>query len=347
MPMLTSQCSRPPALALLLCCAGMAFFGCGEERNFHVPASAFDADVPEPVDVRAVMALGDFDAWQAATGAFGYAYTEDILRIGAGDDPATVAEFETFLTHPNVAPIEAAIDSTSGAPERLAQSETELIRAFQRFHHWFPEAQLPQLMWMNTGFNYAVYPTDEHLGVGLEWYLGADHPIVSSLPPEMFPQYMRNRMEPYRISASAFRGWLLVYFSDPWYRTDRCVDELLYWGKVLYIMEQCMPDMPKADLLDWTQEAWAWAEAHERDIWLELQPQDALFNTDRTQFGKWFNEGPFTRYGAIPQDSPDRLGAYMGWRMVSDFMEKHPEIDLAALMEVTDINPVVKAYRPL
>ena len=210
---------KTTALALLLCCAGMAFFGCGEERNFHVPASAFDADVPEPVDVRAVMALGDFDAWQSATGAFGYAYTEDILRIGAGDDPATVAEFETFLTHPNVAPIEAAIDSTSGAPERLAQSETELIRAFQRFHHWFPEAQLPQLMWMNTGFNYAVYPTDEHLGVGLEWYLGADHPIVSTLPPEMFPQYMRNRMEPNRISASAFRGWLLVHFSDPWYRT--------------------------------------------------------------------------------------------------------------------------------
>ena len=84
MPMLTSQCLRPPALALLLCCAGMAFFGCGKERNFHVPASAFDSDVPEPVDVRAVMALGDFDAWQSATGAFGYAYTEDILRIGAG-----------------------------------------------------------------------------------------------------------------------------------------------------------------------------------------------------------------------------------------------------------------------
>ena len=37
----------------------------------------------------------------------------------------------------------------------------------------------------------------------------------------------------------------------------------------------------------------------------------------------------------------------MGWRMVSDFMTKHPEVDLAALMEVTDINPVVKAYRPL
>ena len=121
--MLTSQCLRTPASYLLI--AGLAFIGCGEERRFEVPVSAFEAEVPEPVNVRAVMAQGDFEAWQSATGAFGFAYTEDILRIGAGDDPATVAEFETFLTHPNVAPIEAAIDSTSGAPERLAQSETE------------------------------------------------------------------------------------------------------------------------------------------------------------------------------------------------------------------------------
>lgn len=345
--MLTSHCLRTPALSLIICCAGLALIGCGEERKFDVPVTAFNAVVPTPVNVRDAMRKKNFDDWQSATGSFGYAYTEDILRIGAGDDPATVAEFETFLTHPNVSPIEAAIDTTSGASERLDQCEEELTRAFQRFHFWFPDVKLPQLMWMNSGFNYAVYPTDEHLGVGLEWYLGADHPIVATLPPEMFPQYMRNRMEPDLISASAFRGWLLVHFSDPWYRTDRCVDELLYWGKVLYIMEQCMPDLPKADLLDWTPKSWAWAEAHERDVWLELQPQDALFDTDRTQFGKWFNEGPFTRYGAIPQDSPDRLGAYMGWRMVSDFMDKHPEVDLAALVEVTDINPVVKAYRPL
>ncbi|MBO74227.1 MAG: hypothetical protein CMD33_03025 [Flavobacteriales bacterium] len=334
-------------MIVLICCAGLTFTGCEEKPNFQVPKAAFDADVPTPVDIRGLMRRGEFDSWHTATGSFGYSYTEDILRIGSGADPATVAGFKTFLEHPNIAPIEAAIDTTSGSAAHLLQNEEVLTRAFQRFHHWFPDAPLPRIMWMNSGFNYAVYPTDQHLGIGLEWFLGKDHPIVSTLPPEMFPQYMRNRMEPDRISASAFRGWLLVHFSNPWYRTDRCVDEMLFWGKVIYIMEQCMPDLSKADLWDWTAEAWTWAQVHERDIWLELQPQDALFNTDRTQFSKWFNEGPFTRYGAIPQDSPDRLGAYMGWRMVSDFMEKHPEVDLAALMEVTDINPVVKAYRPL
>ena len=324
----------------------LVFNGCDEGRRFEAPAVAFDADVPKPVDLRKVMELGDFDEWQKATGLFGHAYTEEILRIGVGDDPTIVTEFQTFLTHPNIAPIEAAIDTTSGAPERLQQNQELLTRAFQRFIYWFPEATLPQVMWMNTGFNYAVYPTDQYLGIGLEWFLGTEHPIVATLPPEMFPQYMRDRMVPDGISASAFRGWLLVHFSNPWYRTNRCVDELLYWGKVLYIMEQCMPEISKADLLNWTPEEWKWAQAHERDIWLELQPQDALFDTDRTHFSKWFNEGPFTRYGAIPQDSPDRLGAYMGWRIVSDFMDKHPEIDLATLMEVIDINPVIKSYRP-
>ena len=92
MPMLTSQCLRTPASFLLI--AGLAFIGCGEERHFEVPVSAFESEVPKPVNVRAVMAQGDFEAWRSATGAFGFAYTEDILRIGAGDDLALDGVFD-------------------------------------------------------------------------------------------------------------------------------------------------------------------------------------------------------------------------------------------------------------
>lgn len=349
MPMLTPHCLRSATFGFLAACLMTGLYSCGGERTYDVPASAYDHDVPEAVNVRSLMqqaAADGLESWQAQTGEFGLAYTEDILRIGAGDDPATLLEFERFLSHPDVAPIEAAIDTTSGLPERLAQHEATLRRAFQRFHHWFPDDELPQVAWMNSGFNYAVYPMPGYLGVGLEWFLGTEHPIVQTLAPNMFPQYMRNRMQPDRVPTSAFRGWLLVHFSQPWYRTERCVDEMLFWGKAMFILEQCMPDAPKAALFDWSEAEWQWAREHERDVWIELQPQDVLFESDRTRFGKWFTEGPFTRYGAIPQDSPDRLGVYMGWRMVSDYMDKHPELELADLIQVTDINPVIKAYRP-
>jgi len=362
MPMLTSSCSRNVIFqcnriqrlaALCSALVGLAVLsGCSEKHEWNVPHSAFDARVPAPLNLRESMrnlpgdSLAAWQTWNEQTGIFGAAYAEDILRIGNASRPSTVAEFQRFITHPDVAPIESAIDSTSGAPANLAQHEADLIAGIQRFHYFFPKSDVPQIVWLNSGFNYAVYPTPTHLGVGLEWFLGSDHPIVGTLAPHLFPQYMRNRMQPERITPTALRGWLLVHFSDPWYRTDRCVDELLYWGKVMFILEQCLPDTPPHMLFDWTAEDFLWAEEHERDVWLELQPQDVLFSSDRTEFGRWFAEGPFTKYGGIPQESPDRLGAYMGWRMVQDFMQQNPELSFGELMAITEYHGIVKAYRP-
>ena len=298
-------------------------------------------------DGRALSATDAASGWQETV-------VTDILNLGpwppanATEAGALDAAWSGFTRFEGTRIAMGGIDTVLHRSGALEQARQTLCDAFGRLTQHFPSAPQPRLDFAYTGFNYSAYPTDTLLVIGCEFFIGADHAAVQGVPPNIYPRYMQERMVPEHLAGDALRGWLLVHFQDEHYPGQgRLAEELLYWGKVLYIMEQCMPDVPKADLLDWTPEAWAWAEAHERDIWLELQPQDALFDTDRTQFGKWFNEGPFTRYGAIPQDSPDRLGAYMGWRMVSDFMEKHPEVDLAALMEVTDINPVVKAYRPL
>jgi len=355
--MLTSPCSRngishPFRTALSGFFAATMLVACSNDLAFDVPQEAFNATTPASIDVRKIIRELPLDSvramalWQEQTGEFGVEYVTDILRIGVPSDPRCMSELKRFIAHPDVAPIELAIDSTSGDSEVMNSHEKTLTQAFQRFHYFFPADQLPALAWMNSGFNYAVYPTEGTLGIGLDWFLGPEHPIVGTLAPHMFPQYMRNRMQPDLIPAAALRGWLLVHFSNPWYRSERCVDELLYWGKILFILEQCLPDTPQHSLLDWSQADWDWAEAHERDVWLELQPQDALFASDRLEFGRWFSEGPFTKFGAIPQESPDRLGAYMGWRMVSEYMADHPETTLPQLMTLTDYTPVVKAYRP-
>jgi hypothetical protein len=98
--------------------------------------------------------------------------------------------------------------------------------------------------------------------------------------------------------------------------------------------------------MDWSTESWQWATDNERQVWLELQPQSELFETNRMEFGRWFNEGPFTRAASIPQESPDRLGAWIGWQMVQDFMADHPEMLLSELIALTDPVPVLKSYRP-
>jgi len=326
--------------------------GCNSSP-WAVPDEAFDVEVPEPLNLSELIATLPSDTlkahaiWTANTGQFGALYTEEILRIGENDQTQIVAELNAFATHPEITSIQQAIDSTSGEEDVLKNIELELTRGIQRFHYFFPSEPAPRIVWMNTGFNFAVYPTNEELGIGLEWFLGADHPMVQTLPLHLFPQYMRNRMEPELIPTTALRGWLLVHFSDPWYvSVENMVDEMMYWGKITFILHQCFPEVPVERLFDWTPESLEWAKNNERAVWIELQSQQDLFNTNRSEFGPLFSEGPFTNYGAIPQDSPDRLGIYMGWRMVNEYMLKNPELTFGELLATDDYQTIMKAYRP-
>lgn len=279
-------------------------------------------------------------------GVFATVYTETIMRLGPVQEASTDTALRNFALHPDIIDVFQAIDSTCGSAPVLTHHERVIRNAFKRLQYHFPDIATPQLIWMNSGFNFAVYPTPSHLGVGMEWFLGSAHPLVQNLAPELFPQFMREKMHPERMSATAMRGWLLVRFSDPWYASKNCSEELLYWGKVLFIMQQIMPKTHPALCMDWSITEWNWAVEHEQSIWLELQPQEQLFESNSLAFGRWFQEGPFTRAAGIPQESPDRLGVWIGWRIVEDYMNDHPETSLQELMQMTEPLPFLKAYRP-
>ena len=351
---LNRHCSRAQPLVFCIAVALTLTLlnSCGDSR-WNVPESALEPySSLQPLDVRnVILNLPEnpkeaFETWSQSTGAFGPIYTEDILRIGAANRPETVEKLKAFTAHPDVMPIESAIDSTCGAASEIAVYGKRLSHGIDRFHFFLPNEVTPRVTWMNSGFNFAIYPTPTHLGVGLEWFLGSANPLVQTLPPSMFPQYMRDKMEPHRLPATALRGWLLVHFSERYYDSSQCINELLYWGKIMFLTHKCLPHESLSDLLDWSAEDLEWAETNEQSIWLELQPQDMLFNSNRMEFGRWFDEGPFTRIGGIPQEGPDRLGAWIGLRMVTDFMNANPELDMNELMEMRDPLPIIKSYRP-
>jgi hypothetical protein len=352
MSILTIACSKKGFPLLCITSMTLCMPACSD-NPWKVDIRGVELSTPwEPMDLLDLLSRLPQDSlealtyFQQKTDKFGTLYVEDILRIGPADSYTTIQELKRFTQHPEVYPIAEAIDSISGTSAQKDHQSESLENAFKRFHVHFPEVPIPKLVWMNSGFNHAVYPTAEYIAIGLEWFLGKDHPIIQTLPPHMFPAYQRNRMEPERTVATAMRGWLLVHFSDPWYAPENCADELLFWGKSLFILEQLMPEIPPHILMDWSKSDWDWAVENERQVWVELQPQEELFESNRLEYGRWFNEGPFTRAAAIPQESPDRLGAWIGRNAIRDFMKKHPETSLAELLHMNDPLPILKAYRP-
>jgi len=239
------------------------------------------------------------------------------------------------------------IDSVLDQTGRLDAAAAQLAEAFGRWRVHFPQDPVPTIDLAYTGFNYSAYPTDDLLLIGCEFFLGANHPAVLGLPSTVYPRYMQQRMVPEHLVGDALRGWLLVHFQEGHYDPQgRLAEELLYWGKVLYIARCLAPDLAPHDLLDWTEAEWAWAEANERAIWSELRNEETLYTHRRMDIQRWTSDAPFTKAGAIPQDSPDRIGWYIGLRWVEDHMARNADLDLPGVMAQQDVLPFLQTYRP-
>lgn len=285
---------------------------------------------------------GCLDELNQADSMFWRIWCEDILLLGEAQDSMSVAMIPQFMQA--MKPMLEAIDSTSGEEQFLSQTEANMALAMRRLKVMLPELELPRVVWMPTGFNFGVYPAESLLAVGLEWFIGDQHPLLQTLPPSKFPAYRIQRMRPEWMASDALRGWLAVELQSTIGEERRTADMLLFWGKILHVLSRAMPEASPAQLMNWSEEQWQWAMRHERSIWQELQPQDVMFSNSPREVMRWFQEGPFTRAGAIPQESPDRLGMFIGWRMVESHLT--PETTTQELMLDTNPLPYLQSYRP-
>lgn len=277
-------------------------------------------------------------------GSFWRDYTEFILQVGPAEDPSTLIGLQGFLDYQDTQNTEEAIREVHG--HRMAGYNEAIDFAFRRFHYFFPETALPEVIYFNSGFNFSVFPTDTHLGIGLDYFLGADHPITQQLNPELFPGFMRAKMEPDLLVAEALRGWLLVHHQDAHYDESNLVSTCIYWGKMMYILDLMLPDAPDHIKMSYTPEEQAWNEKNERNLWIEFSNQEILYETRRFEINRWIVDGPFTRAAGVPQEAPSRVGIWLGWRIVRDYMDRNPELTPAELLNNRAYLRMLNAYRP-
>ncbi|MEO0404470.1 MAG: hypothetical protein AAF193_06330, partial [Bacteroidota bacterium] len=119
-----------------------------------------------------------------------------------------------------------------------------------------------------------------------------------------------------------------------------------YWGKIMYLMDACFPETEDYLKMDYAPTDIVWCEENERSIWIEMSNQKYLYETRQREIDKWITEGPFTSAADIPQDSPARLGVWMGWQIVRDYMNNNPEVTLEQLLEETNYIKLLNTYKP-
>lgn len=326
------------AITLLTACTGP-----GHKRvpiegvPLHVEIGRLDRDLfRTPPDSMVAFSLRA----SATYGEFYRVYIEDILQGAPLEDPRLGAVLARFVTDPDWSATQDAVDSVLGdlEPQRIQFED-----ALKRSHVLFPDSLVPRIVAFNSGYNYGIFPTDSVLGVGVEWFIGKDHPVIGYLAPEAFPQYVKDRMRPEMLVPSALKGWLLVHYTRDIRGAD-VLTNLVETGKVMALLDAMLPDTDPALKLAFTPAQLAWCEANEYNVWKEIVSKDQLFSKNADDIGRLMNDGPFTN--GLPRESPGHIGEWMGLRMVQAFRREHPGTTFAELFAITDPNIILRSYKP-
>ena len=223
----------------------------------------------------------------------------------------------------------------------VSDLEKALSQAFSRIKWLYPETEIPNIYLFVSGFQTPIYFEEDLIGIGADMYLGSDYEYYNRVVYEYQKQTMRKECIPVDL-ISAFLFRTLPYTSDK----SRLLDQMMYRGKVMYLTAQIFDKLPDYEVMGWTKEQWDWCVDNERAIWHLVMDKRDLFKTESLVLTSYLNDGPFT--SEISQDSPGRLGIWLGWRIVENYMEHNEGVSLQELMAEGDAQKILEEsfYKP-
>ncbi|MGB5227113.1 MAG: gliding motility lipoprotein GldB [Eudoraea sp.] len=201
---------------------------------------------------------------------------------------------------------------------------------FKHAVYFFPNYRTPEVVTVISDVDYSnrVILADTLLLIGLDNYLGKDHRFYRGIE-----QYIAAGLDKtYLISdvASAFGKTKLSFPSD---RTF--LAQMIYYGKELYLKDKLMPLATDAQKIVYTPDELAWAQANEEQIWRYFVERELLYSTDNMLAPRFLDPAPFSKFRLeLDNESPGRLGRYMGWQIVRAFMNNN-DVKLNQLLSLS------------
>ena len=222
----------------------------------------------------------------------------------------------------------------------FSSEKKELLIAFKRLKAFYPKEKIPEnIYFINSSFSASVFCTEKEIAIGVERYLEPNEKVIQELPNEQFFTWIKNGMKKEYLSRDVMAAWLMTHcFPET---SENYASEMMRWGKILYITQATMPDKELNQILRYSKSQFDWALKSEGMFWKYLVENELLFKTDEKTRSNLLNEGPFTI--GLPDESPDRLGQFLAWRIVHQYMETH-DISIAELNKKS-YNELLQNYK--
>jgi hypothetical protein len=308
------------------------------KRNLDIDTNKIDL---EPVDIlRYEKALFSIDPENIKSGLKTIAPDFPAFLSADLDDTLNIIQLHQFVTNPLN---QKLFDSVVAKYPDLTFLEHEFTKAFKRFKHHFPEKNIPDVYTYVSGLLYEmpVQFFNDDMIIALDMYLGAG---LEDYRKMRIPLYKIQNMNRNHIVKDAMVELFLYHFEMK--PGKDFLQLMINKGKQLYFLDAMQPSTADHIKIGYTPEKLDWCVQNESRIWAFIIQNDLIYSSDSQINRKFFVDGPFT--SDFSSDSPARIGEWMGWQVVSAYMNNNPEIDLQQLFDNQDAQKILRnsGYKP-
>lgn len=203
-----------------------------------------------------------------------------------------------------------------------------LTKGFQFMKYYFPNYQVPRVIYIVTGLNNwgAFTYNDDVLGIGLDMFLGDSYPFYRAVG---LPEYMTSHLNREYIPVASFSA---IYQGQHPFNMDNktLLDLMIQRGKEQYFLHKILPYTPDSTLFGYTQAQVQWCHDNEAEIYNFFISQNLLYAKEFNKVMRYVNPGPNST--GMPAQSPGNIGSWLGLQIVNSYMRHNSKVTMPQLL---------------
>lgn len=216
--------------------------------------------------------------------------------------------------------------------------------AFSNYREEFPSVRIPEIYTYISGVDpeSPVRFADSVLLIGIDNFLGRTSQFYKNIGIPVYQSYI---FEKEFIPSTS-----LILLADR-HIADRnnnrtLLDWIIYSGKRQLFVDKLLPDEKDDIKIGYTPEQLKWCWENESKIWAFFVSNKLFYISSNQEIIKYVGEAPFTK--GLSDNSPGRVGVWLGWQIVKSYMENNPEISLNDMLKEPDSQKILSGsgYKP-
>lgn len=207
------------------------------------------------------------------------------------------------------------------------EEKRELESMYRYIKYYYPNSPLPHVVTITSDVDYnnRIILADTLLLIALDNYLGPSHEFYS-----VIPKYVAADLDKKFLTADVASAFAKKVISPPAERSF--MSQMVYYGKELYLKKRLLPQATDDIILGYSPQQLDWAMVNEEQVWRYFIERELLYSTDSKLGPRFLDPAPFSKFQLeLDNESPDKLGRYIGWGIVRAFMDNN-EVGLQEML---------------